>query len=191
MKKLSVFQITLLAVFGACAIAGILIFALITSSAKTSSVGPVVIWGTVDGPTFTSMIQTAANTYPALSGVTYVQQNATTYASELTQALAAGTGPDVFLISEDEAVEDVGEAYVLPYTSLSMTQFQNAFIQGADPFLVPAGVVALPIAADPLVLYGNKDLLATAGYPEPPQYWDQIPAMAAKLTEKDDAGNIQ
>src|SRR5665213_263150 len=172
MKKLSIFQITLLSVFGACAVAGVLIFAIATSSAKSSSVGPVIIWGTVDGSTFTAMIQNAANTYPALSQVTYIEKDSTTYDTTLTQALAAGTGPDIFLIGQDEAVEDSGEAVVLPYASVSVTQFQNVFIQAADPFLVPTGVVALPVAADPLVLYWNKDLLATNGYSEPPQYWN-------------------
>ncbi len=191
MKKLSVFQISLLAVFGACAVAGVLIFAIATSSAKSSSVGPVLIWGTESGPTFTEMIQNAANTYPALSGATYVQKDPTTYASDLTQALAAGQGPDLFLISQDQAVEDAGETVLLPYASVSTTQFQNVFIQAASPFLVPAGIVALPIAADPLVLFWNKDLLATAGYSEPPQYWDQLFDMATKITQKDDAGYIK
>ena len=78
----------------------------------------------------------------------------------------------------------------MPYTSLSVTQFKNVFVEGADPFLVPKGVVGLPIAADPLVLYWNKDLLETAGYSQPPQYWDQLHDMATKITQRDDAGNI-
>jgi ABC-type glycerol-3-phosphate transport system substrate-binding protein len=180
----------LLAVFGACAIAGVLIFAIATSTAKSSSVGPVTIWGTVDGPTFTQMIENAATTYPALSGVTYVQKDPSSYAADVTAALAAGSGPDLFLITQDQAVQDSGEVVLFPYTSLSTTQFQNAFVEGANPFLIPKGVVALPIAADPLVLYWNKDLLATAGYAQPPQYWDQLFDMATKLTTRDDAGNI-
>ena len=190
MKKLSGFQITLLAVFGACAVAGVLIFAIATSTAKNSSVGSVTIWGTVDGPTFTSMIQNAANTYSALSQVTYIQKDPTTYVDDLTKALAAGSGPDLFLITQDQAVEDAGETVLFPYTSVSMTQFQNAFIEAANPFAIPEGIVALPIAADPLVLYWNKDLLATGGYAQAPQYWDQLPDMAAKLTIRDDAGDI-
>ena len=190
MKKLSGFQLTLLAVFGACAVSGVLIFAIATSTAKNSSVGPVTIWGTVDSSTFTSMIQTAANTYPALSGATYVQKDSKTYASDLTAAWAAGSGPDLFLMTQDQAVMDAGEVVLFPYASVPLTQFQNAFIEGANPFLVPKGIVALPIAADPLVLYWNKDLLATASYAQPPQYWDQLFDMATKITQRDDAGTI-
>ena len=190
MKKLSGFQLALLAVFGACAVAGVLIFAIATGASKNSSVGPVVIWGTVDGPTFTSMVETAANTYPALSQATYIQKDPTIYEADITKALAAGTGPDLFIISQDDAIKDTGEAVVLPYTNVSVTQFQNAFIEAANPFLVPTGIVALPIAADPLVLYWNKDMLATAGYSQAPQYWDQLFDMATKITQRDDAGTL-
>lgn len=191
MKKLSGFQIAILAVFGACAVAGVMIFAIATSTSKNNTVGAVTVWGTLDGPTFTAMIQDAANTYPALSQVTYVKKNPATYQSDLTKALAGGTGPDIFIIAQDEAVEDAGDVSVFPYTSVSQTQFKNTFVQGANPFMVPAGIVALPIAADPLVLYWNRSLLANAGYSEPPQYWDQVPGMAQALTQKDDQGNIQ
>ncbi|HVM73526.1 MAG TPA: extracellular solute-binding protein [Candidatus Paceibacterota bacterium] len=190
MKKLSTFQITLLAVFGACAVAGVLIFALFVGKSNTSAVGPVVIWGTVDGPTFTSMIQDAANTYPALSGATYVEKNPSTYSSDITEALASGNGPDLFLITQDEAYQDAGEVMLIPYKSLSSTQFQNTFIEAANPFLLPGGIVALPVAADPLVLYWNKDILASAAYAQPPQYWDQLFDMATKMTTRDDAGTI-
>ncbi|HUO56077.1 MAG TPA: extracellular solute-binding protein [Candidatus Paceibacterota bacterium] len=191
MIKLSAFQITILAIFGACAAAGVLIFAIATSSSKTSSVGPITIWGTLDGPTFTSVVENAANTYPALSQVTYVQEKPADYQNNLTQALASGAGPDVFLITQDEAIQDSGETYVFPYTSLSQSQFQSTFAEAADPFMLPTGIVALPVIADPLVLYWNRDLLSDAGYSEPPQYWNQLPDMAAKMTQKDDAGTIK
>jgi ABC-type glycerol-3-phosphate transport system substrate-binding protein len=191
MKNISIFQITLLAVFGACAVTGMIIFALVSSAGKTTTVGPVVIWGTVDAGTFTSMIQNAANTYPALSQATYVQKDPATYTSVLTQALASGAGPDIFLINQSQAVQDSGEVVILPYAKLSVTQFQNVFIEAADPFLVPTGVIALPIAADPMVMYWNKDMLASASYAQPPKYWDQLPTMAATLTTKNDAGVIQ
>ncbi len=190
MKGLSGFQITLLAVFGACAVAGVLIFAIATSTAKNSSAGPVVIWGTVDGPAFTAMIENAANTYPALSGATYVEKDPSTYFSDITSALASGTGPDLFLMGAKDAFKDAGQVVLLPYTSVSVTQFQNAFIEAANPFLLPKGIAALPLAADPLVLYWNKDVLATAGYSQPPLYWDQIFDMATKMTHRDDAGTI-
>lgn len=190
MKGTSSFQIALLAIFGASAVAGMMIFAIATSTAKSSSTGPVTVWGTIDGGTFSQMISKASYGNPTLSTVTYVQHDPATYLDDITSALAEGTGPDLFFITADQAYSDVGKVIVLPYTSVSQTQYQNAFIQAADSFLSPKGVIALPIAADPLVLYWNKDMLATAGYAQPPQYWDQIFDMATKMTQRDDAGTI-
>jgi ABC-type glycerol-3-phosphate transport system substrate-binding protein len=191
MKTLSVFQITLLAVFGACAVAGILIFAIATSTGTTSTTGPVVIWGTLDGAKMTSMVQSAIATYPELAQVSYVYQDPSTYHSALIQALASGAGPDIYIIDQDQSLEESSRAVLFPYATISTTQFQNAFIEAAKPFMVPQGVVALPVAADPLVLYWNKDYLASAGYAQPPRYWEELFPMAIKLTSRTDAGSIE
>src|ERR1700691_3367513 len=87
MKRSSVFQIVLLAVFGALAAAGVLIFAVATSSNSAKTIGPVVMWGELDGPTMTQTIQNLAENDKDLSQVTYKQEDASTYQSDLTQAL--------------------------------------------------------------------------------------------------------
>ncbi len=190
MKKLSVFQTTLLAIFGACAVAGVLIFAIATGSSKSTTAGAVLIWGTMSGTAFTGVLQKAINTYPSLAQVTYVEKDPATFSSDLTEALAAGTGPDLFLISQDEAIENSSKAVLFPYASISATLFQNTFIKAADPFMLPSGIVALPIVGDPMVLYWNKDLLASAGYAQAPSYWEELFGMASKLTQRTDAGGI-
>jgi hypothetical protein len=40
----------------------------------------------------------------------------------------------------------------------------------------------LPALTNPLVLYWNKDLLASAGYSQPPRYWDELFDMARAIT---------
>ncbi len=190
MKKLSMFQIILLVIFGGLAIGGILIFSLEVGGGTTNTVGPVVIWGTLDQAAFTAVIRDAADTDPSLSQVTYVQKDKATYESDLTAALARGQGPDLFLLRQDYAVKAAGGVDVIPTSALSQSQFQNTFIDAANPFLTSNGALGVPILADPLVLYWNKDLLSSGGFSEPPQYWDQIFAMAQKLSVKNDAGDI-
>ena len=51
-------------------------------------------------------------------------------------------------------------------------------------------IFALPLSADSLALFYNKDLLNAAGIPEPPQYWDDFQKMIPKLTKQDKQGNI-
>jgi ABC-type glycerol-3-phosphate transport system substrate-binding protein len=51
-------------------------------------------------------------------------------------------------------------------------------------------IFALPLSADSLALFYNKDLLNAAGIPEPPAYWDDFQKMVPKLTRQDKQGNI-
>lgn len=190
MKGLSLFQIVLVAVFGALAIAAVLIFAFAVGGNTNTSVGAVKIWGTLDGTTFNSVLRQAAENDPQLSLVSYVQKDPTTFASDITNALASGTGPDLILLAQDQAYAQAGKILPIPYTTISQSQFLNTFVESANPFLATGGVLGVPLSVDPLVLYWNKDALATAGFAQAPQYWDELNDMAVKITKKDDAGSI-
>ena len=190
MKDLSVFQIVLLATFGAIAIAAVLIFAFAVGSNTSSSTGPVQIWGTLDDGAFNTVIRQTVETDTRLSQVMYVKKDADTFISDVTNALASGTGPDLILLTQDYAYSEASKLIPIPYTSLSQTQFQNTFVEAANPFLDANGVLGIPLAVDPLVLYWNKDLLSTAGYAKPPKYWDELYDMARTITKRSDSGSI-
>lgn len=189
--KSSPFQIVLLAVFGALAVAGVLIFALVVSGGNSSAVGPVTLWGTFDDARVTAVLRAAAETDDRLSNVTYVRKDPATYETDLVNALASGTGPDLFFIRDDRAVFDGAKTIHIPFSSLSETQFKNTFLDAARPFVASDGVVAVPLVADPLVLFWNKDFLAAAGMTAPPRYWDEFIAVGKRLTQQSDAGVIK
>ncbi|MDB5188020.1 MAG: hypothetical protein JWO50_540 [Candidatus Kaiserbacteria bacterium] len=189
--KTTPFQIILLSVFGASAIVGVLVFAILTSTGTQSTIGPVVIWGTFDSKSITQIIQDSSNGDANLALVTYVQKDPATYEADLTRALASGTGPDLFIMSQDQAIQDASEVSLIPYAEISQSQYQKLFISATSPFLLQDGIVALPFIADPMVLFWNKDLLGTAGLTEPPEYWSQLfTTPMQSLTVKDDAGSI-
>ena len=190
MKKLSMFQIILLVFFGASAVAGVLIFSLAIGGSASKSVGPVKIWGALDKGAFSAVLRQATESNGALSQVSYDQKDPATYEAELTDALASGTGPDLFLLRQDYAVKDQGKVAVIPISALSKSQFESAFIEAANPFMTQVGALGVPVFADPLVLYWNKDLLASAGFAQPPKHWDELFNMAVKITKKNDAGQI-
>ena len=184
------FQITLLVVFGGLAIAGVLVFSIAIGGGNTNTIGAVKIWGTLDQGAFAVVIRQASETHPELGQVTYEQKDATTFESELTNALASGTGPDLFLLRQDYALKNAGKTTVIPLSVLSEAQFKNTFIEAANPFLVQDGVIAVPVFADPLILYWNKDMLATAGYAQAPKFWDELYGIAQKASKKDESGAI-
>lgn len=181
--KMSSFQIVLLSIFGAFAIAGILIFAFLVGTNSGSSIGAVTVWGTIDDIAMQTIIRQLSEEDSRLRQVTYVRKSAETFEQELTNALASGTGPDLFLLRSDHSIIDAPKIASIPYETFSKEQFESVFVEAARPFLGPEGVLAVPLAVDPFVLYWNRDLLAAAGFAKPPAYWDEVPGMARTITD--------
>ncbi len=190
-KRISTFQIILLCVFGALGVAGILIFALATASGSGSGVAPVTLWGTFDANAVKEVLRTAAEQDTRLAQVTYIQKDPATYEQYLANALASGNGPDLFIMPGDETIYDQAKTYPISYSSIPQSQFESTFVGAGNVYLTSNGVVALPLLVDPLVLYWNQSMFATAGIAQQPLYWNQIPVMAQTLTKRDNAGTLQ
>jgi len=190
MRKISAFQIVLLASFGAFAVAGVLIFAFAVSGNNSSVVGQVTIWGTLPAAPITQTLQELSDADPDFEQVSYVEKDPATIADELVEALAAGGGPDLYVIRDDDAYESRDRVAILPYESLSRERFESTFIDAASPYLGQAGVIGIPLVADPLVLYWNRDILSNAGYAKPPAYWDEINEFTRIVTKRSESGGI-
>lgn len=189
-QKRSIFQIVLLAIFGALAVAAVLIFSLAVGGQNQSSTGPVRIWGTLDASVFNQVIREASENLPQLAQVAYEQKDPDTYVADITNALASGQGPDLFLIRQDQAYLQAPKLVPIPEETINSSQFEDTFVEAASPFASASGILAFPLAVDPLVLYWNRDMLSTAGYAKPPAHWDEIYDMSQKITRRNDAGVI-
>jgi ABC-type glycerol-3-phosphate transport system substrate-binding protein len=189
--KLSFFQIVVLSTFGALAVAGVMVFAFFVSTNSTATIGEVEVWGTLDEGAFGTVLQQLAEEDGRLRAVSYVQKDEASYARELADALASGTGPELFIMTQDAAERDGGKVYPIPYESFSREQFQNSFVESANPFMGVDGVRAIPFLVDPLVLYWNRDMLATAGFAKPPAYWDEFYDLSSKVTKRDQANTVE
>ncbi len=137
------------------------------------------------------MFSDLSTTYPDLQNVTYIEKDQATYRVDLLNAFASGEAPDLFVLTEDEAYTQKSRTSAIPSADLSASLFDNTFIEGARPFVDFDGTIALPILADPLVMYWNKDLLAAAGFSQPPQYWDEMLEFAQRITKKSESGTLQ
>jgi multiple sugar transport system substrate-binding protein len=187
---MSMFQVILLCVFGAFAIAGILIFAFLVGSNSGSSIGAVVMWGTFDEAAVVTVTRQLAENDDRLRQLTYVEKDPATFDVELTNALAAGTGPDLYILRSDYAVMDTPKVMIIPSEQFSREQFESLFVEAAEVFLSPDGVLAVPLGVDPYILYWNRDLFANAGLAKPPVYWDEVQNVARAVTTRNDAGSI-
>lgn len=184
---MSKFQIILLVIFGVFILAAVLVFSFYKGS--SSSEANVVIWGSMPENAFNSLINSAQFNDQGIS-TSYVERSPDILQKDFTEALARGQGPDLILISQDELWSAMTKLLPIPYESISRRDFESTFVQGGEIFAATVGIYAVPLVADPLVLYYNRDLLSAAGIAKPLAYWDEIYAQAGKLTKRDQAGNL-
>lgn len=184
---MSKFQIVLLVFFGLSLIIAVAVFAVYRGN--SSSQASVTIWGNIPSENFNQLLQGEIGRNDSFK-LTYTEKLDGTLVNDFTEALARGAGPDLIILSQDQLYRAKSKLVAIPYKSISERDFKETFAEEGEIFLSPEGILALPLAIDPLVLYYNRDILNTAGIAKPLSYWDEIYAQAAKLTLRDGAGNI-
>jgi ABC-type glycerol-3-phosphate transport system substrate-binding protein len=63
-------------------------------------------------------------------------------------------------------------------------------IDGAQIFLGKDGVMSVPFLVDPLVVYYNKDILASSLYAAPPKTWNDLAGGIARFTKRTEQNTI-
>ena len=187
------FQIVVIIVFVITAILGVLVFAgvipLGSTSNKTTSLGTVVIWGTVNGSSIKQTIIDFNKANPTLV-VVYVQKNEATFNQDLLEAMVKGQGPDMFLLPDDLIFSYQSKISPISYQSYSTASFKSTFIGAGEVFLTSKGILAFPISIDPLMMYYNRSILDQNSIIFPPKYWDDFQSLVPVLTKKDASNAI-
>jgi ABC-type glycerol-3-phosphate transport system substrate-binding protein len=178
MKKTSIFQTILFAIFGLAAVIGVFVFATHSSTGNKSAngIGTVVIWGTLPAQGMQDFLIAATKDDPTLKDISYIQKNPDTLSSDLASAIATGDSPDLVLASQEELHSLVKLLTPIPSTTLSTATFSSAFIKEASLFTVPTGdgYYGLPFLVDPLVLFANRAILSSSGVAKPPATWEAL-----------------
>src|SRR4029077_4237029 len=120
-----------------------------------------------------------------------VKKSPATYQTDLLNAMAAGTGPDLFIVSQEELGAFGDKVLIIPYNTISQATYLGSYIDEGQLFLTSQGELALPFMVDPLVMYWNRDLFASAGQAQPPQYWTDLIALSPKITSLDNSQNVK
>src|ERR1035437_6417342 len=129
------FQIIILVVFIVAAVLGVLVFSGIIpiGSSKTTVQGTVVLWGTLDSQAvFTSLDDFNKANKDVI--VKYVQKDSATFDQDLLEALASGTGPDLFFLPDSLAYHYNNRIFTIPYQSFPLASFQSAFAGAGEVF---------------------------------------------------------
>ena len=186
---MSTFQIILLSIFGVFILVAVTIFAV---SRGPSGGGPSVavsVWGTVSAADFNAIQPIIKKKDEALT-VNYREFREDTFDTELVEALASGTGPDLVLFTDSSIFRHLNKIAPISFDVVSERDFRDAFVEEAELFRTEGGYIALPFAIDPLLMYWNRALFTDAGLATPPRTWEEFLLLPERLTKRDKAGNI-
>lgn len=177
--------------FAVFAIVGVIFFAGFSGSGGGKTpIGSVVIWGTLDARTMNDILKEVRNVRGDFDTVTYIEKDESTFDIEFVNALAAGTGPDLILLSQASILKHRDKIINVSYDIYSQRTFKDTFIEEGELYMTPEGILGLPFTIDPMVLYWNRDILSSAGVSAPPQYWDELFILSPIITQRDQASNI-
>jgi len=189
-EKKSIFQLVVLGIFIVAIVGAVFVFAGYSGSSGQRDIGDVVMWGTLDAVAMDAFFRTYRDIDDRVDRIFYEQIPEEQFAQRLAEGLADGTGPDVYLLSQDNIIRDWAKVLPISYDDVSVRTFKDTFIDEAEMYLGPNGIHALPMTLDPMVLYWNRDILAEAGFAKPPQFWDELATYTERVTVRDKANNI-
>lgn len=191
-EKGKMFQTILLGICMAAALLSVLVFSgkIPLGEKKDNTItGNLVLWGTYPSSAIKGITDTITKTYKKIK-VVYVQKDARTYHDDIIEALASGTGPDIFFYNADESFDHEPRLFMVPFTNYPDAVYRQTFIDQASRNITTKGILGFPVSVDPLVLYYNRDILSSSFISEPPATWDALIAMVPALTKKTESGSL-
>lgn len=152
------------------------------------------VWGVFDdSDAYAELFSEYRKYNPYVRSLTYRKMPVETYKEDVLNALAAGKGPDIFMIRNAwrGAFEDkiVSVPEQIPMTE---RQYRDTFVDvAASDFIGTDGkIYGAPLSVDSLALYYNKDIFNAAGITAPPTTWEDLLSMVGILNRVDEYGNI-
>lgn len=123
--------------------------------------------------------------------IKYVAQAKEDYRERLTNALAQGSGPDIFRFHNSWVPMFLKNLAPIPAEVMSSEEFSQTFYPVAISDLTTnKGFVGVPLEYDGLGLYINEEIFST--YTKtPPTTWDELKDTALALTIVDENGIIK
>ncbi len=185
------FQVILMAVFGLTALVGIFLFANFKGfNSGVIPVGTVTIWGTLPERPLQDALANLKQTHGELAKVTYTEVPLDTFDVELSNAIAAGRGPDLIIISQEQLASEQDKIQLITNSATSERAFRDIYLPESELFLYGKGAYGIPFVIDPLVLYYNRIHLSSVGTPVAPATWEAVAGLSPALTRLDGSGGV-
>ncbi len=183
------FEIVLILIFALGAVGGLVYFSTYRPAPDPTTTlygDSVEIWGTFDKVTMDGLFFKLGREDHAFQVVSYKQIEKRSFQSELLNAIADGNAPDLVIIPHNLLVTYRSKLQVIPYETLTERTFRDTYIDGAEIFMRSDGTYGIPIAADPLIMYWNRDILSENGIAIPPKTWETLTSQTVPSVNKVD-----
>jgi ABC-type glycerol-3-phosphate transport system substrate-binding protein len=172
-------------------LAAVLLLSSACGSSGSSGSASVVLnfWGTFESSdNIAPFIQAYQQLHPNVQ-INYTEKNYDTYEQDLLNALASGSGPDIFAIHNDWLPKYQDKLVDAPVKLITLKDYNNAFLDVVTNDFVSGGkIYAMPISVDSLGLYYNKDILGSVGIATPPKTWEEMRKDVKLITRSNSAG---
>lgn len=188
----SLFQTIFLVILGFITTAAVLIFAGILPGFRTQKIGvagDLTVWSGFALPEYRQVMDVLGGENKDKFTITYTDQGRD-LENNLINALASGKGPDVIIAPHELLLKHQDKLAIIPFSSLSLRSYQDTFIDEALLFVNQEGLIALPVAVDPLLLFYNKDLYKNASLIEAPANWEKFIEIQPQLTKVAERGRL-
>lgn len=168
----------------------ILLKTFIFKSSGNSAAGEIVWWGLWEDE---ANVQSIINDYQTKNPkvkIKYVKQSKEDYRERLTNALAKGTGPDIFRFHNTWLPMFKLELDKMPPSTYTASDYANTFYPVVVSDLTNGtSLVGIPLEYDGLTLFVNEDIFEKSGKAIPTT-WNDLRQTARELTIKDENGTI-
>ena len=112
------------------------------------------------------------------------------YQTKIAAAVPAGTGPDVAMIYFGWAPFWMKSGFIVPLPDALQAELDTEFAPFVESTRLLGQHYAVPTSIRNFALIYNTNLLAEAGWDEPPATWDEFTQAAIDCTKYDDNDNI-
>lgn len=170
----------------------VIIYFLSSSSKneETSSGGQITWWGLWEDETVLAPLISEYEAQNPKIKIKYVRQSKEDYRERLTNALAKGSGPDIFRFHNTWVPMYKSELDKVPQSIYTVSEFSETFYPvSLSDLTVGSNLVGLPLEYDTLLLYINEDIFEKAGK-SVPATWNELRQTARELTILDEQGSV-
>lgn len=191
-------QLIIFGFIGAVALLAVLLLTGALPGLKERPPAPftLTIWGFRDEPEiWQALTQKYQGEKVKSATINYIKKDPQTYEAELLNELAAGRGPDIFLVKDSWLEKYKDKIRPLPDASLGYQKknLRNIFVDGAAGAITDenGALLGTPLALDTLALFFNRDYFNSANIPAPPRTWNELIEHSQRLTKLSSVGGIQ